>query len=141
MDVRCNIHICTKVAAFLSASFVRLGGAHSTHSTSSSNDSGSNINSEGMVSRSIGGGDASTDRSGISQQQREQKQGSKEAWDKEMEDKAEGWETQWDEERQRFYYYRAETGEASYTAPFKISVSPEFCCGMSHTEPNITPEI
>ena len=66
-----------------------------------------------------------TDASASTQQQQQQQrqQVSKEAWDKEMEDKAEGWDKQWDADRQRFYYYRAETGEASYTAPFIISVS------------------
>ncbi|CAN0540134.1 unnamed protein product, partial [Ectocarpus sp. 12 AP-2014] len=38
-----------------------------------------------------------------------------------MEDKVQGWETEWDQDKQRFYYVNAETRETSYTAPFKIS--------------------
>ena len=45
------------------------------------------------------------------------------AWDKEVEDKADGWEQTWDEDSQRFYYFRRDTWESSFSAPFKISVS------------------
>lgn len=45
------------------------------------------------------------------------------AWDREVEEKAIGWEQTWDEDSQRFYYFRRDTWESSFSAPFKISVS------------------
>lgn len=52
----------------------------------------------------------------------EPQQAGKPGWDREMEEKTEGWAKEWDEERQRFYYVSLETLEATYTAPFAITV-------------------
>lgn len=94
-----------KVARFLSASFVRLGGKNkpSLETSGNTTDGGASAESEG--------------------EELQLQHGGKEAWDKEMEDKAEGWQKEWDEERQRFYYFSVDTLEISYSAPFKISVS------------------
>lgn len=40
-----------------------------------------------------------------------------------MDEKAEGWTKEWDEDKQTFYYLSTATGETSYTAPFVMSVS------------------
>eukprot|EP00904_Undaria_pinnatifida_P002822 jgi/Undpi1/12540/HiC_scaffold_6.g02209.m1 len=45
------------------------------------------------------------------------------AWDREIEEKATGWEQTWDEDSQRFYYFRRDTWESSFGAPFKISAN------------------
>lgn len=111
-----------KVAGFLSASFVRLGstgkgkgkGKPSLETSSATADSGRTAESEDAVLQQGGG---------------------KAGWDKEMEEKAEGWEKEWDEERQRFYYVSVETLEASYAAPFKISVSLVTTRGLSLVAP------
>lgn len=94
-----------KVADFLSASFVRLGGKSKSSPETSATTAG------GSTTTSNQSEDA------------ELQQGGKAGWDKEMEEKKEGWEKEWDEERQRFYYVSVDTLEATYTAPFKISVS------------------
>ncbi|CAM9103917.1 unnamed protein product [Ectocarpus sp. 13 AM-2016] len=95
-EARMNNH--SQVAEFLSASFVRL------------------------ASKGLGNNGASTTSAKLDDAQQQQ-QGGYEArgWDKEMEDKVQGWETEWDQDKQRFYYVNAETRETSYTAPFKIS--------------------
>lgn len=101
-----------KVAEFLSASFVRLGG-------------------EGPSSGGNNG--ASTTIAKLDDAQQQQQAGNEaRGWDKEMEDKVQGWETEWDQDKQRFYYVNAETRETSYTAPFKISVSVTWHAAASY---------
>ncbi|CBN73906.1 ankyrin 2,3/unc44 [Ectocarpus siliculosus] len=98
-EARMNNH--SQVAEFLSGSFVRLGGK----------------------GPSLGGNNGASTTIAELDDAQQQQQGGNEArgWDKEMEDKVQGWETEWDQDKQRFYYVNAETGETSYTAPFKIS--------------------
>lgn len=98
-------HRITKVAEFLSASFVRLGGK------------GPSLAGNSGASTTI------AELDDVQQQQQQQVGTEGRGWDKEMEDKVQGWETEWDQDKQRFYYVNAETLETSYTAPFKISVS------------------
>lgn len=96
-----------KVAAFLAASFVRLGSKSKPSLATSSSSSSTTT-----------GGRTSVDIDDL-----EPQHGGKAGWDKEMEEKAEGWAKEWDEEKQRFYYVSLETLETTYTAPFAISVS------------------
>lgn len=96
------------MARFLSASFVRLGDT-----VQETADTGnSHINSNITGGKHTEGEDSQL-----------QRQDDTEEWDREMEQKADGWEKQWDQERQRFYYFNPQTWESSYAAPFKISVS------------------
>ncbi|CAM9361651.1 unnamed protein product, partial [Ectocarpus fasciculatus] len=99
-EARMNNHC--EVAEFLSASFVRLGG-------------------KGLSLGGNSGGSTKIAELDDVQQQQQQVGTEGRGWDKEMEDKVQGWETEWDQDKQRFYYVNAETLETSYTAPFKIS--------------------
>eukprot|EP00903_Cladosiphon_okamuranus_P012921 g12064.t1 len=104
-EARMNNH--SEVADYLSASFVRLGGKGKCKGISSLESS----------STIIGGG-TSAESEDVELQP---EHGGKAGWDREMEEKTEGWAKEWDEERQRFYYVNLETLEATYTAPFTIS--------------------
>lgn len=80
-----------------------------------------------MATTTTDGGRGDESEEGAELQQGGGGGGGKAGWDKEMEEKVEGWEKAWDEEGQRFYYVSVETLEATYTTPFKISVSRLGC--------------
>ncbi|CAM9682445.1 unnamed protein product [Scytosiphon promiscuus] len=103
-EARMNNHL--EVAEFLSASFIRLGETVPVTADRNIKEIDGELAGEDPAERAD------------SQRQREV---DKEEWDREMQEKAYGWDKEWDEEKQRFYYFNAGTWETSYLAPFKMT--------------------